>query len=79
MIHKTVFMAIMSVSLAVNIAVYSIVEQMHTNVRQIKKELELQGEEFRNANGFDMNRVPCEVFEATEMGVRCKPKTEVGK
>jgi hypothetical protein len=72
-------MAILSVSLAVNIAVYSYVEQMHTNIKKMQKELELQGEEFRNANGFDMNRVPCEVFEATEMGVRCKHKTEAGK
>jgi hypothetical protein len=72
--HKIVFTVFVVAAFALMVAVYARVEQIATDVKKIRMEVDRQGEEFRNVNGFDLNNVPCQVLEAADGVIRCTPR-----
>lgn len=71
MIYKMMFILFFATALIAMTVVCEKIDQLSNDLKQTHRELKRQGDEFRNANGFDLDNVPCHVLEAADGVIRC--------
>lgn len=74
MIYKIIFILFFAIASIIMTVLCEKIDQLSADLKQTHLELMRQGNEYRNANGFDLDNVPCHVLEASDGVIRCRKK-----
>ena len=72
MIYKMISVTLIVCAIVVMIITWAKMDRLAADIKLMHREITRQGDEFRNANGFDIDNVPCHVLEASDGVVRCR-------